>query len=139
MPDNAAIYIADPSMMGSRMFDRIEGIQSYDGLGQGGDATGVQFTLDAGQVDMNFMPGQQVTQHLQGFSGFARQVIKDKDVLIYTLARIHHVRLVCGCVITPGFDDAGVIEDFLFRFTNAANGLLFLANTIFDCDGQPLS
>jgi hypothetical protein len=85
------------------------------------------------------MPEQQVAQHLQGFSGFARQVIKDQDCLIYTLARIHHVRLVCGCVITPGFDDDGVMQEFLFNFTNAANGLLFLANTIFDFDGQALS
>lgn len=139
MPGNAAIYIADPSMMGSRMFEKIDGIRSYDGLSEGGSTAGVRFMLDAGQVAMNFMPEQQMLQHLQGFSGFAKHVIKDKDRLVYTLARIHHVRLVCGCVITPDFDDAGAIEDFLFRFTLAGNGLLFLANTIFDYDGQALS
>ena len=126
-------------MMGSRMFSKIEGIQSYDGLNQGSSATGVRFTLDAGQVAMNFMPEQQVVQHLRGFSGFAEHTIKDRDQLICTLARIRHVRLVCGCVITPDFDDAGRIRDFLFRFTKAANGLLFFANTIFDFDGQMLS
>jgi hypothetical protein len=139
MPGNAAIYIADPSMMGSRLFDKIEGIKLYDGLSQGNSATGVRFVLDAGQVTMNFMPEQQIAQHLQGFSGFAEQTIKDKDRLIYTLARIRHVRLVCGCVITPDFDDAGTIQNFLFRITRAANGLLFFANTIFDYEGQALS
>jgi hypothetical protein len=93
MPGNAAIYIADPSMIGSRMFDRIEGIRSYGGLSQGGAAAGVRFALDAGEVAMNFMPELQVAQHLRGFSGFAQQVIQDKDRLIYTLARVHHVRL----------------------------------------------
>jgi len=139
MPGNAAIYIADPSMMGSRMFDKIDGIRSYDGLSQGSSASGVRFTLDAGQVAMNFMPEQQVAQHLRGFSGFAEHSIKDRDQLIYTLARIRHVRLVCGCVITPDFDGAGTIRDFLFRFTRAANGLLFISNAIFDYDGQALS
>ena len=87
---------------------------------------------------MNFMPGHQVEQHLKGFAGFAQHVITDRDQLIYVQARIHHVRLVCGCVITPDFDDDGAIEEFLFQFTAATNGLLFLADTIFDHDGRPL-
>jgi hypothetical protein len=124
--------------MGSRFFNKIEGIQSYEGLSQGDSATGVRFTLDAGRVTMNFMPEQQVAQHLKGFAGYAQHVIKDRDQLIYAQARIHYVRLICGCVVTPDFDDAGKIQDFLFQFTGAANGLLFLADTIFDYDGQPL-
>jgi hypothetical protein len=55
------------------------------------------------------------------------------------MARIRHVRLVCGCVITPDFDGAGTIRDFLFKFTREANGLLFISNAIFDYDGQALS
>jgi hypothetical protein len=138
MAGNAAIYIADPSLMGSRFFDKIEGIQSYEGLSPGDSATGVRFTLDAGQVTMNFMPGEQVAQHLKGFAGYAEHVIKDRDRLIYAQSRIHYVRLVCGCVITPDFDDDGKIQDFLFQFTGAANGLLFFADTIFDYDGRAL-
>ena len=138
MAGNAAIYIADPSLMGSRFFDKIEGIQSYEGLYQGDSATGVRFILDAGQVTMNFMPGEQVAQHLKGFAGYAEHVIKDRDQLIYAQSRIHYVRLICGCVITPDFDDDGKIQDFLFQFTGAANGLLFFADAIFDYDGQAL-
>lgn len=58
--------------------------------------------------------------------------------MIYAQARIHYVRLVCGCIITPDFDDTGTIQAFLFQFNGAANGLLFLAGTIFDHDGQAL-
>jgi hypothetical protein len=137
MPDNAAIYLADPSLMGSRLFDKCQ-VQSYEDLNEGDVATGVRFTLEAGQVTMNFMPEHQVAQHLEGFTAFARTVIKDRDQLMYTQSRIHYVRLVCGCVITPGFDNAGMLRDFLFRFTGAATGLLFLADTIFDYDGQVL-
>jgi hypothetical protein len=138
MPGNAAIYIADPSLLGSRFFDRIEGIKSYEGINMGTSATGVRFNLDPGQIAMNFMPEHQVAQHLNGFSGFAQRIIQDKDQLIYAQARIHNVRLVCGCIVTPDFDKGGKLLDFLFRFNGAVNGLLFYSDTIFDYDGQAL-
>ncbi len=138
MAGNAALYIADPSLMGSRLFDKLEGVRSYESISAGGSATGVRFTLDAGQVTMNFMPGERVAHHLKVFAGFAQQVINDNDRLVYVQSRIHYARLVCGCVITPDFDSNGTIEDFLFQFTSATNGLLLLADTIFDYDGEAL-
>jgi hypothetical protein len=138
MPDNATIYIADPSLLGSKSFGQIADIRSYAGLEEGGSATGVQFTLDAGQLSMNFMPEAQRAQHLEGLSGYARSVIADKDTLVYVLSRIHHVRLVLGCVITPGFDEAGQVQEFLFRFNAHFSGLLFFYDSVFDYDGQPL-
>jgi hypothetical protein len=101
-------------------------------------AIGAHFTLDAGEVMMNFMPESQVQQHLASFSGFAEQAISDGDRLAYVLSRIRNVRLVCGCVISPGLDETGSIAQFLFDFNSAANGLLFFTNTIFDYDGEAL-
>jgi hypothetical protein len=139
MPGKAAIYIADPSLIGSRLFDKIETIRSYEDLNEGDAASGVRFTLDAGQVTMNFMlPEEQVREHLKGFAGFARQVVKGRDQWVYTQTRIHFVRYVLGCVITPDFDEGGTLKNFIFRFTAATNGLLFFADTIFDYDGQAL-
>ena len=138
MSDHAAIYIADPSILDSRLFDQIDGILSYEGLSEGDSATGFRLMLEAGQVRMNFMPQEQVAKHLEGFAGYAETVITDKDLLLYTRSRIYYVRLVCGCVITPGFDDDGKIEEFLFQFNCAVNGLLFFADTIFDYDGESL-
>ena len=138
MPDNAAIYLGDPSLMGSRVFDTLEAVRSYEGLADGDRATGVEFVLEAGTVTMNFMPEQEVEEHLQGLAGFAEHVVQDKEQLPYILGRIHHVRLVCGCVISPGFDDGGEIEAFLFAFIRATKGLLFHADTVFDHDGQLL-
>ena len=138
MPGNAAIYIADPSLLGSKLFDQIEGIRSYEGLSQNGSATGVRFKLDAGQVTMSFMPTPQIEQHLKGFSEFAQSVIKDKDRLIYALSRIRQVRFVLGCAITPNFDESGTIEDFLFRFNGHVNGMLFFEDTLFGYNRQPL-
>jgi hypothetical protein len=138
MPGNAAIYIADPSLIGARLFGKLDGIQSYEGINEGNATIGVRFNLDAGQVTMNFLPKEKMSQHLAELVRFVQNVIKDRDQLEYVLARIHYVRLVCGCVITPDFDDAGALEEFLFQLNRAVNGLLVATDTIFDYDGEEL-
>lgn len=139
MPGNAAIYIADPSLlMCPRFLETLVGFESYEGINEGDAAVGIRFTLHAGQVEMNFMSKEKMSQHLEDLAGFAQNVITDSAVLAYVQARLHYVRLVCGCVITPDFDDGCKIEDFLFRFNRAVNGLLVATDTIFDYDGEEL-
>lgn len=138
MPDNAAIYIADPALLRSNLFDSLDGIRSYEGLSEGETATAVRFKLEAAEVTMNFMPSHQNPRHLEGFSGFAGHVIKDRERLLYVLSRIRNVRLVLGCVVEPGFDEGGKVGDFLFAFNGQLNGLLFIYDTIFDYDGEAL-
>jgi hypothetical protein len=139
MPANAAIYIADPGMIGSKTFDRLTNVSSYESVSDGNTATGMIFNLPIGQVKINFMPRDQIQNHLQGFMGFARKTIHEQEKLLYTLSRIHHVQLVGGCVITPDFDQGGVIEEFLRDLVAKLNGLLFIYNEIFDYDGEQLS
>jgi hypothetical protein len=138
MPGNAAIYIADPGLIGSKVFEKLANVSSYESVSDDSGATGVIFNLKPGQVRINFMPGEQIQRHLEGFMGFAQQTIPDKDKMLYALSRIHHVQLVGGCVITPGFDHDGVIEQFLHDLVARLNGLLFIHNTIFDYDGERL-
>lgn len=138
MPDNAAIFVADPSLIGSKLFNQLEGVRSYTSLSRGECATGLGFELGADKVAMNFMPDEMIREHLQGFSGYAEHVIPNNDLLIYTKSRIHYVRMVIGCVIEPGFDEEGKIQEFLFQFNGLVNGLLFLGDIIFDYDGEPL-
>ncbi len=140
MPDNAAIYITDPSLLGSRLFDSIGVIQSYDGLLENDTATGVIFDIGVAQVQMNFMPQEELSQHLNGFVGYAEQIFSgNQDDLLYMLSRIRHVTFAMGCVITPGFDQDGQVEAFLLELTNHLNGLLFIYNSIVDYDGNPLA
>ena len=88
---------------------------------------------------MNFMPSEEVSAHLQGFMGYVQHVLSDdRDSLIYVLSRIQQVGLVMGCVIEPGFDDTGIVEDFLIRFCGRLNGLLFIHNNVLDFDGKVL-
>jgi len=138
MPDYATIYIADPSLLGSKVFDKLNGVVRYKDLSSDGQATGIKFALDAGDVVINFMPNDRVESHLEAFSDYVRQGISDEDLLIYVLPRIHYVRMVLGCVIRPRCDDASVIENFLFELTRCCNGLLFAYGTVYDYDGEPL-
>jgi hypothetical protein len=140
MPDNATIYISDPSLLGSRLFDSIDIIQSYDGLLEDDTATGVFFDIGVAQVQMNFMPKEELPQHLNGFLGYAEQMFSgNQDDLLYLLSRIRHVTFAMGCVITPSFDQDGQAEGFLLEMTNRLNGLLFIYDSIVDYDGNPLT
>jgi hypothetical protein len=89
---------------------------------------------------MNFMPQNEIPQHLKGFAGYAEHVFTgNRDDLIYLLSRIRQVNFVMGCVITPGFEEHGRVEAFLLELTNRLNGLLFIYNSIIDYDGKPLA
>jgi hypothetical protein len=141
---NAAIYISDPSILGSRLFDRIEGIETYEGLGSAEGATGLLFKLTWGRVRMNFMPpgppsGPSLAEHLNGFEGYARGVIKNPKTLAYTLGRIGMVRMCLGCIIEHAESDTNAVHDFLFEFNGHVNGLLFLDDTIYDFSGDALA
>jgi len=45
MQDYACLYLADPSLLGSKLFDSFDGIRSYEGLSDGGVATGVRLDI----------------------------------------------------------------------------------------------
>jgi hypothetical protein len=126
--DNATIYISDPSLLGSKVLDTLKGVQSYEGLSEGDTATGLRLRLKAGKVVMNFMPVHIIEEHLAGMSGYAEQMVQDRERLPYVLTRISEVRFVIGCVITPGFDDDGTILEVLMNLNSCLNGLFFLGD-----------
>lgn len=138
MPNHAAIYLPDPSVLGFELFDQFEELRSYEVLENETATTGVRVVLEAGEVTLNFMPPEQMQPHLQSLSGFVQGLIQDREVLSYAQTRIGLVRLVCGCVIEPGFDEAGTIQAFLFRFNEAVKGLLFFSNHLYDHNGDAL-
>jgi hypothetical protein len=138
MKINAAIYIADPSMLGSRFFDRIDGVQSYESISEGETATGVCFKMTWGVATMHFTPPGDLQEHLKGFAGYAQHVIRDKDTLAYALMRIRYVRMLLGCVIDCDEEQTEEVLSFLFSFNSNLCGLLFFEDTIFDFAGEPL-
>jgi hypothetical protein len=139
-PDYATIYIADPSLVGSKVFDTIPGIQSYEGTSDAnGTATGLRLRTSAGECIMNFMPAHMIEQHLAGMSGYAEQHVRDKDQLPYVLHRISQMRFVIGCVAPTGFGDDGEMIETLMQLNGALNGLCFMGDSLFDHDAQPIA
>ncbi|QDU83761.1 hypothetical protein Pla163_08620 [Planctomycetes bacterium Pla163] len=137
--DNACIYFADPSLIGSRVFDRLSELVEYEGLSdERGFATGVLFTLEPGTVRMTFMPSHDIEQHLRDFEAFVQDAHGGEDDKVYIRARIRAARVVAGCVIEPGFDDDGIIATFLFRLSSEWNGMLFGGSDLYDSDGTEL-
>jgi hypothetical protein len=138
-PDNATLYISDPSLLGSELVKKIKGVQSYEGLSEGESATGLLLRFKAGEIRMNFMPEHMIEEHLAGMSGYVEQTIPDRENLPYVLSRIKNVKMVIGCVITPCFDDAGVMFEAVMNLNCELNGVLMLGNSLFDRDATPLA
>ncbi len=138
-PDHATLYISDPALIGAKLLATVPGIQSYEPLSEGGSATGLRLHLQAGEVQMNFMPEYMIEEHLAGMCCYAEQMVADSDRLPYVLNRIQHVRMVIGCVITPCFDDDGTMLEVLMRLNSCLNGMFFLGDSLFDHDGQALA
>ena len=88
---------------------------------------------------MNFMPSEQVEEHLAGMSGYAEHEVRDKDRLPYVLHRIRQVRFVIGCEAPTGFGDDGEMLEPIMQLTNALNGMLFMGGSLFDHDAQPIA
>jgi len=140
MTAQACIYNPNPSMTGSKVLDTFKQVRSYKGKGGGeSGATGMVVDIGVAKIEFNFMTSSDVADHLNGFMGFAQSCIKNKDKLVYTLGRIHDVKLVMGCVIEPGFDKDKVVQGFLLEYVNRLNGLLFVNNMILDYDGEVLN
>jgi hypothetical protein len=139
-PDYATIYIADPSLLGSKVFDTVPGIESYEGMSdENGNATGFKLHTKFGECIMNFMPLHMVEEHLAGMSGYAQQTVRDKDRLPYVLHRISQMRVVIGCVAPAGFGEDGEMIEPLMQLNGALNGLFMLGDSLHDHDAQPLA
>jgi hypothetical protein len=140
MTDNASIYISDPSLLGAKFLKTFSEIKAYQGLQKGTQAAGLKLDLSICQIQMNFMPPDQIPNHLNGLEGYVKKMgCANNDKLLYALSRIGHVRFVIGCVINPGFDKNGQTIQFLGNFTSGLNGLLFVHNSLLDYDGEALA
>ncbi len=96
--------------------------------------------LDYASIQMNFMPQENVAEHLKGLEGYVNHMFKgNEDELVYILARLQAVSFVMGMVINPVFDKEPKTIDFLYGFNNRLNGLLFLYDSLIDYDGSPLT
>jgi hypothetical protein len=137
--NNASMYIADPSLVGSKMFDQFTQIKHVTPLSESGRATGMVLDLKFATIQMNFMPPEDIEAHLVGFENYVRSIFHGhEDDLCYVIARLHSIKLPIGMVTEPDFESEPRIIEFLYEFNNKFNGLLFLCNSVVDFDGKLL-
>ena len=145
MTSYATLYNPVPSMLGSRLLDHLDHVREYKEISNGSSAMGFFVKLDSGStIQMNYSSSADLASRLDGFMGFARESISDKDRLIYALSRIRDTRLMIGCVIEPGLDPESEDNDqqavdFLFEINSHLSGLLFINDAIFDYDAECLT
>ncbi|MHC5057370.1 MAG: hypothetical protein ACYTKD_22075 [Planctomycetota bacterium] len=139
MSDKACIYVADPTLVGSKLFDQIEAIKDWRGTGSDDKAKGVEFDLGSASIRCTFMQGKELARHLEDFEDFIREALEDdSDGRLYAIARARQIRLAIGCVVEPDFDQDEVGMDFIMEFTTRVRGMLFVGSLLIDYDGEPL-
>ena len=138
MPQNCSFYIADPSMIGSRLFDKLPDIISYEGLSEGDKATGFRLVTEWGSIQLNMMPDEQTEGHLNGFAGYMHSHAENDDDRIYMMARLNYVCMVLGCIIEHEEADEEKVQQFLFQFNAALNSLMFLYDSVWDWTSEAL-
>ena len=138
MPGNATVYIADPSMLGSRVFDTLESIQAYEGISEGSEAKGFVLRFPWGECQCNIMAAEDLPEHLGGFENYVRSQSVGSDSLVYAISRLSNVRMCIGLVITHDQEREEEVLGVLFNLNASLNGLLFLYDTVWDWSGEAL-
>ena len=132
--------MTDHSLIGSKTFGEFsQVIKSYKSKSDEDQATGMIIELDEAIIDCTFMTVKEIENHLNGLSGFVSSNIKNQDDLYYSLSRIYNVRVVVGCVISPGFDGEGNVLGFIKNYSNFLRAMTFHDNALYDYDWQSLA
>ncbi|MEM8861247.1 MAG: hypothetical protein AAGD96_23215 [Chloroflexota bacterium] len=138
MIENATFYIPDPTVFGTKLFDRFPEINSAQPFSTEEVATGMLLETTWGEIKFNVMPPEQMGPHLNSFANFIHQHCPVKSDDMYMRGRLTHVRWVLGCNIKHEPNQQQTVGQFLLRFNDQLNGTLFFDNTVWDWNGKPM-
>ena len=141
MPDNASLYLTDPSPIPHEYLQRLAPSAHVSFLPPGnGTAGGYMLATPAWRLVMNVLPPEQLAHHLGGFAGYVARITGGgtTPAAQATLQGLGATRLVLGCVVEPAFDPGGEMKRVLAAIASAARGLLFAHNAVYDAGGAML-
>lgn len=136
---NCSIYLPDPSVLTTRYFETLaeDGLESVEAISdESENAVGIRCKLKVGTVDMNFMAGDEVDTHLNGFAGWAQENLNEENAM-YVINRIAHVRMVLSCTVESLDEEA--VGVFLSSFSMGALGMAMLDGNLVDFTGDILT
>jgi hypothetical protein len=135
---NATFYIADPSLIDSKVFKRFPEVKNMESAGNSRRATGFILTTRWGRIEFKFMPGKKFPTHLKQFQEFFRRVLTDSDAQVHAVNRLVYVRLTMSCVFDTRPGSEAEVTRFLVKLNRRLNGVLVTSRAIIDHDGSKL-
>jgi len=137
MAYQVSFYIADPSLLGSKLFNRLKAIKSNKALQTDENATGIELQVESSTIKISFMPSKDVPEHLRGFEGYVQTIgCENNDKLIYTLGRLRSVVVVAGC--SASSEKSEKIEQFFMDLAFELRCVLYDGGYVIDFDGEIL-
>jgi hypothetical protein len=134
---NATFYIADPSLIDSKLFKRFPEVQGMESAGRR-RATGFSLETRWGRIQFKFMPDKKFPIHIEQFKQFFCRVLPDRNAQIHALNRLAYVRLTMSCVFDIASGSEAEVQRFLVKLNRRLNGVLVMPRAIIDHDGSKL-
>lgn len=135
---NAALYISDPAMVGSRLFDRSPDILSYEAFGNETPERGFKLRLEWGEIVCKMMRAESMARHLRGLEDHMQGKFISADDSIYFSNRLRYVRTCLGLQISHKDDAENEVHQFLFSMNEVLAGLLYMHDTVWDWSREAL-
>jgi hypothetical protein len=135
---NATFYIADPSLIDSKVFLRFRDVEEMEGSGKGRRARGFTLSTRWGKIQFKFMPATKFPAHMKQFEAFFGHVLSNADERIHALNRLAYARLAMSCDFDIGEGSEREVARFLVKVNKRLNGLLVMPGSIIDHDGSKL-
>src|SRR5262245_58209220 len=129
MPANAALYLCASTPPVIDLLRRVAPLAEVSLVSPPDPGTSGGYVVQAREwrLQLNVMPTEEVAQHLLGFGGYVIHVSGGGRTpeARAVQAQLGEVRLVLGCILTPGFDAAGEARRVISALAAAGRGLVF--------------
>jgi predicted small metal-binding protein len=135
---NATFYIADPSLIDSKVFKRFPDVKKMESAGTKRRATGFVLATRWGKITFTFMAAKKFSAHLQQFENFLRRALPNAEEQLHAVNRLAYVRLCMSCLFDVRAGSEAEVTRFLVKLNRKLNGVLVMPTVIFDHDGTKL-
>mgnify|MGYP001170561888 FL=1 len=139
MPANPKIFITDPSMLGSKLFDALPMVKSFNSIEDEAGAQGILLETPWGKVKISFIAEDALTAEIEALEGFIEsKLASNEDQQMYVMTRTYYLQMALDLEISQNEKNDDDLHNFLFEFNSALNGIMFLYDSIWDYDTSPI-
>lgn len=139
MPENLALYTAEHATLPE---DQMRGLMP--GLAPDVGTTDRGLTYAFNWPDLTIlcseMPGQGMSEHLEGFVGYVKHVCRgvlgEREKRL--IERIRSTKLVVGIEIDPGRDPQERADELVGKLCSGLKPIMFFDNALYEWDGRLL-